>query len=212
MPRGKGVKLQSYREGGLRDALVFAAEEGAGWTDSGGRRRDWNEWRDWLGKRAAAGKAAPKGFPAPASRTENFERRVLGLVGHLGAARDPVPEIDIRRAERSGLINVVQDDVGAEALRRKIGIVEAVDERQAIIEQVNENAGNEFARTLVVGASPVFDEVSADRCVLDHRHKIGPGHFRHPAVRVPCVEIATKQFELLGRRFGFNEVTLQIGV
>ena len=63
MPRGKGVKLQSYREGGLRDALVFAAEEGAGWTDSGGRRRDWKEWRDWLGKRAAAGKAAPKGFP-----------------------------------------------------------------------------------------------------------------------------------------------------
>ena len=63
MPRGKGVKLQSYREGGLRDALVFAAEEGAGWTDSGGRRRDWKEWREWLGKRAAAGKAAPKGFP-----------------------------------------------------------------------------------------------------------------------------------------------------
>jgi len=63
MPRGKGVKLQSYREGGLRDALVFGAEEGAGWTDSGGRRRDWKEWREWLGKRAAAGKAAPKGFP-----------------------------------------------------------------------------------------------------------------------------------------------------
>ena len=63
MPRGKGVKLQSYREGGLRDALVFAAEEGASWTDSGGRRRDWKEWREWLGKRAAAGKAAPKGFP-----------------------------------------------------------------------------------------------------------------------------------------------------
>ena len=29
MPRGKGVKLQAYREGGLRDALVFRAEEGA---------------------------------------------------------------------------------------------------------------------------------------------------------------------------------------
>jgi len=63
MPRGKGVKLQSYREGGLRDALVFASDEGAGWTDSGGRRREWKEWREWLGKRASAGKAAPKGFP-----------------------------------------------------------------------------------------------------------------------------------------------------
>jgi topoisomerase-4 subunit A len=63
MPRGKGVKLQSYREGGLRDAMVFKAEEGATWTDAGGRRRDWKEWKEWAGKRASAGKAAPRGFP-----------------------------------------------------------------------------------------------------------------------------------------------------
>jgi topoisomerase-4 subunit A len=64
MPRGKGVKLQSYREGGLRDATVFNAEAGAAWTDSAGRTRLWAEWRDWLGRRAAAGRLAPKGFPA----------------------------------------------------------------------------------------------------------------------------------------------------
>jgi topoisomerase-4 subunit A len=64
MPRGKGVKLQAYREGGLRDAIVFKAEEGAAWIDSAGRTRVWSEWRDWLAKRAAAGKLAPKGFPA----------------------------------------------------------------------------------------------------------------------------------------------------
>jgi topoisomerase-4 subunit A len=63
MPRGKGVKLQTYREGGLRDAIVFKAEEGAAWIDSAGRTRVWGEWRDWLAKRAAAGKLAPKGFP-----------------------------------------------------------------------------------------------------------------------------------------------------
>jgi topoisomerase-4 subunit A len=63
MPRGKGVKLQSYREGGLRDALVFKADEGAAWTDGAGRTRAWPEWRDWTGKRASAGKLAPKGFP-----------------------------------------------------------------------------------------------------------------------------------------------------
>jgi topoisomerase-4 subunit A len=63
MPRGKGVKLQSYREGGLKDALVFNAEEGAAWIDSGGRNRAWPEWRDWLGRRAGAGKLVPKGFP-----------------------------------------------------------------------------------------------------------------------------------------------------
>ena len=63
MPRGKGVKLQTYREGGLRDALVFTGEIGAAWTDAAGRTRDWPEWKDWEGRRAASGKLAPKGFP-----------------------------------------------------------------------------------------------------------------------------------------------------
>jgi len=63
MGRGKGVKLQAYRQGGLRDALVFSGDEGASWVDSAGRTRVWTEWRDWLGRRASAGKMAPRGFP-----------------------------------------------------------------------------------------------------------------------------------------------------
>ncbi|AVQ02776.1 DNA topoisomerase IV subunit A [Caulobacter segnis] len=62
MPRGKGVKLQAYREGGLRDGLSFNAETGAYWIDTAGRRRDWAEWKEWIGRRAGAGKLAPKGF------------------------------------------------------------------------------------------------------------------------------------------------------
>ena len=64
MPRGKGVKLQSYREGGLRDAAAFKAEEGMTTVDASGRTRVWPDWREWLGRRAAAGKLAPRGFPA----------------------------------------------------------------------------------------------------------------------------------------------------
>jgi topoisomerase-4 subunit A len=64
MPRGKGVKLQTYREGGLRDALAFPESEGAHWIDSAGRTFQWAEWREWSGRRAAAGKLTPKGFPA----------------------------------------------------------------------------------------------------------------------------------------------------
>jgi len=63
MPRGKGVKLQSYREGGLRDGLAFAAETGPAVIDSAGRTRAWPDWRDWLGRRASAGRLLPKGFP-----------------------------------------------------------------------------------------------------------------------------------------------------
>jgi len=64
MSRGKGVKLQSYREGGLRDAVIFSAAEGLAWTDAAGRTRALPEWRDWSGKRAGAGRLAPRGFPA----------------------------------------------------------------------------------------------------------------------------------------------------
>jgi topoisomerase-4 subunit A len=64
MPRGKGVKLQSYREGGLRDGMMFDAAEGAAWVDGSGRRRAWPEWREWLGRRASAGRLAPRGFAA----------------------------------------------------------------------------------------------------------------------------------------------------
>ncbi|MET0295017.1 MAG: DNA gyrase subunit A, partial [Phenylobacterium sp.] len=64
MGRGKGVKLQAYREGGLRDALVFDSAEGASWIDTAGRTRAWTDWGQWAGKRAGSGKLAPRGFPA----------------------------------------------------------------------------------------------------------------------------------------------------
>ncbi len=64
MVRGKGVKLQSYREGGLRDALVFTKSIGPSWIDSAGRNRAWTDWSDFVGRRSSAGKMAPKGFAA----------------------------------------------------------------------------------------------------------------------------------------------------
>jgi topoisomerase-4 subunit A len=64
MPKGKGVKLQSYREGALRDVMTFSSDEGAVWIDKGGRTIAWPEWIQWVGKRAGAGRLVPKGFPA----------------------------------------------------------------------------------------------------------------------------------------------------
>jgi topoisomerase IV subunit A len=68
MARGKGVKLQSYAQGGLLDAITFASADGLTWSDAGGRVRTVPEWREHLAKRASAGKPAPKGF----SRTGKF--------------------------------------------------------------------------------------------------------------------------------------------
>ncbi|WP_374274016.1 DNA topoisomerase IV subunit A [Brevundimonas sp.] len=62
MARGKGVKLQSYKQGGTADVTVFSAEAGPDWVDGGGRRRNWPDWRDWLAKRASAGRQGPRGL------------------------------------------------------------------------------------------------------------------------------------------------------
>jgi topoisomerase-4 subunit A len=62
MGRGKGVKLQSYKQGGLQDITVFNGEMGPEWADGGGRRRNWPDWKDWLGKRAGAGRMGPRGL------------------------------------------------------------------------------------------------------------------------------------------------------
>ncbi len=63
MGRGKGVRLQKYKDGGLSDARTFTLDIGLSWLDPAGRTRTETELRDWLGKRAGAGRMAPRGFP-----------------------------------------------------------------------------------------------------------------------------------------------------
>ena len=62
MGRGKGVKLQSFKQGGLQDIAVFDGGHGPEWADGGGRRRNWPDWKEWLGKRAQAGRQGPRGL------------------------------------------------------------------------------------------------------------------------------------------------------
>jgi len=63
MSRGKGIRLQSYKDGGLNDAIIFEGDAGLFWTSSSGRRTEYQDWKLWLGKRAAAGRIAQRGFP-----------------------------------------------------------------------------------------------------------------------------------------------------
>ena len=63
MGRGKGVRLQKYKDGGLCDATTFNLEEGLSWLDPAGRTRTENELNEWIAKRASAGRMAPRGFP-----------------------------------------------------------------------------------------------------------------------------------------------------
>jgi topoisomerase IV subunit A len=72
MGRGRGVRLQRYRDGGLSDEKTFTAQEGLCWTDAAGRAFSLTlaELVDWRGNRADAGRLAPKGFP----RSNTFRR------------------------------------------------------------------------------------------------------------------------------------------
>ncbi len=65
MSRGKGVRLQRYKDGGVSDVRCFALDEGLSWDDSAGRNfvRTKEELAEWMGDRAGAGRTVPKGFP-----------------------------------------------------------------------------------------------------------------------------------------------------
>jgi topoisomerase-4 subunit A len=63
MGRGKGVRLQRYKDGGLVDATSFDLASGLSWKDSGGRTRTVTDLGEWLSTRATAGRMAPRGFP-----------------------------------------------------------------------------------------------------------------------------------------------------
>ncbi len=65
LARGKGVRLQKYKDGGVSDIRSFAIEQGLTWQDSADRTftRSKEELLEWTGARASAGRMVPKGFP-----------------------------------------------------------------------------------------------------------------------------------------------------
>jgi len=83
MTRGRGVRLQRYKDGGLSDVKTFTAADGLTWLDAADRTYTLTlkELADWRGNRADAGRLAPKGFPrsnkfgrAPESAREGEEK------------------------------------------------------------------------------------------------------------------------------------------
>lgn len=73
MGRGKGVRLQRYKDGGVSDVRIFPAEKGLTWTDTSGRVfvRTMADLADWIADRGSAGRLPPLGFP----KSNSFEPR-----------------------------------------------------------------------------------------------------------------------------------------
>jgi topoisomerase-4 subunit A len=81
MGRGRGVRLQRYKDGGLSDVKTFGRAQGLSWTDTAGRvfSLSVDELADWQGNRADAGRLAPKGFP----RSNRFARLLVPSSSNL---------------------------------------------------------------------------------------------------------------------------------
>jgi topoisomerase-4 subunit A len=84
MTRGRGVRLQRYKDGGLSDIKTFEVEKGLRWADSAGRifNLSLKELGDWRGNRADAGRLAPKGFPKTNRFGHTEGRDANGNGGH----------------------------------------------------------------------------------------------------------------------------------
>ncbi len=71
MTRGRGVKLQSYKDGGLSDVTTFTRKEGLPWKTGAGVRTE-TDIKAYFGKRSQAGRLAMRGFPRN-SRFGNYD-------------------------------------------------------------------------------------------------------------------------------------------
>jgi len=63
LSRGKGVRIQKYKDSDLLFLDTFNLDDGLKIEDSAGRIRSFDNLNDWIGKRAQSGRLVPKGFP-----------------------------------------------------------------------------------------------------------------------------------------------------
>ena len=74
MTRGKGVRLQKYKDGGVADARVFTKADGLTWMDSSGPELQPADGRaEGLGRRPRPGRP-PAAAGLPAARTSSARR------------------------------------------------------------------------------------------------------------------------------------------
>ena len=62
MGRGKGVRLQRYKDGGLMDVRTFAKKDGLTFEDKSGRSKEFADVKLYEGSRGQAGRLPPRGF------------------------------------------------------------------------------------------------------------------------------------------------------
>src|SRR5580692_3681284 len=100
--------------------------------------------------RLVAGRAASTSPPAPSVQAEALLRQVAGLVAHLFRPLDPIAEIDMGQAEAARFLDMVENDETPERPARDVGIVEGIDQGQAVGEAVGQADREQRPRALLV--------------------------------------------------------------
>lgn len=63
MPRGKGVRLITMKDGAIADIKTYQVSDGLTWQDAAGRTFTVEPIAEYVAKRAGAGRVVPRGFP-----------------------------------------------------------------------------------------------------------------------------------------------------
>src|SRR6185369_7788092 len=124
-----------------------------------------------------------------------------------------IAEVKVWQTRARRADDMVEDDVGAEALPRvRSDVKEAVDHAEAVGLLVAEAGPDQPPRPAVNRGLTIFDDVGPDRGLLDHVGKVALVHLGHPAAGVTHREIAAEQLILLVRGPRLAGADLQVGM
>ena len=108
-------------------------------------------------------------------QAEALLRQVARLVAHLLRALDPIAEVHMGQAEAARLVDMVENDEAPERPARDVGIIEGIDEGQAVSQAVGETNREQGTRAELVPRSPshaIFGQHRVDMRVFDHHGEI----------------------------------------
>ncbi|SDE39121.1 hypothetical protein SAMN04244550_00283 [Rhodobacter capsulatus] len=100
----------------------------------------------------------------------------------------------------------------AEAQIDLVGVVEAVDHRDAVIEHIGQADGRQRAGPGLHPAVAIFDDAGLHRRFLDHRGEFEDVHVGHAAIGMTRVKIAAEERELFLGGPGAGRGALEMGV
>ena len=98
----------------------------------------------------------------------------------------------MRQFFRLSLTDLVQDNECAKAARHHLRVEKAINQRNAVLHAIAQQAGDQRAEFI-----SIFAELCFYGGFFNHCHIVKRAHIRHAAISVASIKIATQQVILL---------------